>query len=75
MKWAKHFVLPEVVDVVPIGVVPAGEEPDVPLALCHALLVGLAHRHAGRPLEELPDYDASAATLQILQVLQEVRYE
>ena len=62
--------LPEVVDVVPVGVVPAGQEPDVPLALRHALLVGLAHRHARRPLEELADDDAGAAPLQVLQVLQ-----
>ena len=50
--------------------VPAGQEPDVALALRHALLVGLAHGHAGSALEELPDDDAGAAPLQILQVLQ-----
>ena len=61
--------LPEVVDVVPVGVVPAGQEPDVALALRHALLVGLAHGHARRPLEELADDDARPATLQVLQVL------
>ena len=62
--------LPEVVDVVPVCVVPAGQEPDVALALRHALLEGLAHRHARRPLEELADDDARPAPLQVLQVLQ-----
>ena len=66
----RRRALPEVVDVVPVGVVPAGQEPDVALALRHALLEGLAHRHARRPLEELADDDARPAPLQVLQVLQ-----
>ena len=72
--WQESFLVwplfPQGVSVVPVVLVPGRQEPHVPLALGHALLVSLADDVASRRLEKLADNDSDASLSQVVQVLQ-----